>query len=503
MAPPTVIDLSLSTDDEGALPTSSKRAEAVAMTAKGRGDSAYLSIIDDGHKDVDDLVGRPSKRRKSSDSNTVRSQRLAVHKNPSFPRESLKRASLTNKALGGVDDFALSDDIVFTSSAHAAAVVSTTTDGGHALDEQGYSDDSLPEDLFMTRPKSPQHAPFTGRTAALLANLKKPPMIKKLSVKSVSASLVPSRDTSKVPQARSGGALDIASSEEDISARSKTKKKPKFTDEEKALRLQEREEAKLERAAQKANDKEDEKQRKQILREEKAREKQRAADLTEVNKARKNKKETAKEMIVDLPLSIEGQRVEDQIKEFLKSLDIECGSYQSPISHIIRWRRKVDSYFDEDKGYRISMPQEIRSEKHILCLISAKDFIALVTADSADSHSETLENHIRKIRMKFGGCIPIYLIEGFNAWMRKNRNNRNKEYQAAVLNQDRLDGPNQQPASRRKKVPKAYIDEDLIEDAMLQLQVLNNCLVHHTATPFETAEWVANFTQHISLIPYK
>lgn len=60
-----------------------------------------------------------------------------------------------------------------------------------------------------------------------------------------------------------------------------------------------------------------------------------------------------------------------------------------------------------------------------------------------------------------------------------------------------------QHASRRKKAPEVRVDEDLIEDALLQLQVLNNCLIHHTATSHDSAEWIANFTQHISLIPYK
>ena len=57
--------------------------------------------------------------------------------------------------------------------------------------------------------------------------------------------------------------------------------------------------------------------------------------------------------------------------------------------------------------------------------------------------------------------------------------------------------------SRRRKAAEVYVDEDLIEDALLRLQIMNNCLVHHTATTFESAEWVANFTQHISQIPYR
>lgn len=57
--------------------------------------------------------------------------------------------------------------------------------------------------------------------------------------------------------------------------------------------------------------------------------------------------------------------------------------------------------------------------------------------------------------------------------MRKKKNARNRAYQAIVLR-------------GRKQQPKGFI-EDMIEDGLLQAQVVEDCLVHHTATYFESA----------------
>ena len=56
---------------------------------------------------------------------------------------------------------------------------------------------------------------------------------------------------------------------------------------------------------------------------------------------------------------------------------------------------------------------------------------------------------------------------------------------------------------RKKKTPPEYISDDLIEDALLSLQIRHKVLIHHTASLVESAEWISIFTQHISTIPYR
>jgi len=508
MAPQVLIDLSLSTDDENSPQSKGHARKADANIIKAYQNSMYLSDSIDGIDNAGSVKENPSKRRKLntpkiSEARDVASPTHSTHRR----RVSPKRATLTTKVYGGQDLIMFSDEIQFTSSADINNILIPPSKVLRREGDWEDSEESLLEDAFSAAP--PDLAPsMSDRTAALLARLKDPVASKgSTGAKSIPAAPAHSKSHTRSPKERQDRKFDIASSEEEEQPRTMAVRKQKLTEEEKLVRFREREDAKAERVAQKARDKDKEKEKRRTQRDEKAREKQRAADLSEVNKAKKDKKETSKEMIVDLPMSIGEQRIEDQIREYLKNLDIETNTYQSPVLNVIRWRRKVDSYFDEGKGYRVATPKEIRDEKHALCLVTAKEFINLATAASSDVDNETLTEHIRKFKSKFVGCTPIYLIEGFNAWMRKNRNLRDKEYRTAVLDQLQRDEASAASVSHRaprgKQKPEAYVDEDLIEDALLQLQVMNNCLIHHTVTPLESAEWVANFTQHISLVPYK
>jgi len=291
----------------------------------------------------------------------------------------------------------------------------------------------------------------------------------------------------------------------DVTNASVNSKKRKITDVEKGARELEKGHTKAEKAEKKLKEKEDEKERKRVLKEEKAREKQLAADLAEVNKVRTDKKTSTPEMVVDLPLSIEGKSVDDQIKGFLKNLQVQTTTYNSLVPNIIKWRRKVTAQFNEEFGHWEPIPAEIRRESHVLCLLSAKEFVDMAGANPAEVDGQDLEAHVLKLKSKYENSIPIYLIEGLEAWMRKNKNTRNRAYQAAVLSQ--MDGQGAEAPtvsnSRRKKSADEYIDEDMVEDALLRLQAMHGCLIHHTAVTVETAEWVANFTQHISTIPYR
>ena len=500
MAAQVLIDLSLSTDDEGPFRPLKSTTKANVNLVQSHDDFVYLS--DESSKE------NPPKRRKISCHISNKQHRATSSPAPELrvKQQSLYKSNhqATNKLRRTEHTSFSSDDIVFTSSAGVnhdsrcapkRQLVNANTDD---------SDASLPEDILSTA-RSAIGPAVSVRTAALLAKLKDPhpPPHKPSNAKKSSTADARVPTKSKALDTELDEDLEQADSESYARSRHKASTNNKLKDEQKALKAREREEARAARKAEKA----EEKEKRRAEREEKAREKQRAADLTEVNKAKKDKKETSKEMIVDLPTSIEGSRVGDQIKEYNKNLGIETNICQSQVPNMIRWRRKVESYFDEEKAYRITIPKEIVDEKHVLCLLQAKEFVKMATAAEAQSESETSEEHVLNLLRRFPGCIPIYLIEGLNAWMKKNRNIRNREYQAAVLGQAPIQGnaalSTTQQAGRRKKAVEKYVDEDLIEDVLLRLQVFHGCLIHHTSTPFETAAWVVNFTQHISLIPYR
>lgn len=515
MPPHEIIDLSLSTDDE-ALPKHHHNADSLGKTDARLDDDGFTIFSDDFDNSIrveDVWADKPSKRRKLSPSPPVsdglpeasRVDYAAKQGRPSKPPAAIK----THKRR--YDD---SDPIVFTSSANDVAVISRATkdifkslssiyDGS---DEEVYLPDNP---AASTRPPEPT-SQLSERTTALLATLSgnaRPPARKRASPRGRKKSndrLAP-RDTpsvspnrvSRPSRTRPGPAhIDLCDSD-------KLSQKIRLTEAEKDARAQEKERIKEAGKVQKLKEKEEEQEKKRMLKEEKAREKQRTADLAEVNKAKTDKKISTPEMIVDLPSSIEGKSVDTQTREFLNSLQVQVTSYYSPLPNIIKWRRKVTATFNDELGHWEPTPETIRKEKHVICLVSAKDFVDLASTDSTEADDLHLEAHVLKVKSTFEDCVPIYLIEGLTTWMRKNKNVRNRAYQTAVISQ--LDGATDtsQTTSKLKKPAAEYIDEDMIEDALLRLQVMHGCLIHHTGATVETAEWVANFTQHISTIPYR
>lgn len=373
--------------------------------------------------------------------------------------------------------------------------------------QDGSDEDSLPEDIIRGAAKKPFHPDLSERTVALLESLGEPTGQKSLSVGKSAKETCGRKTTRKNSSRSSEGRVIGAADQEALSEaadKPKRVRKPKLTDEEKVARAKEKEAEKVAMALEREELKIFKQEQKAKEKKEKAEEKQKEAALTEVNKSKIDKKVTATDMIVDLPASINGQVVELQIRAFHAKMQIDTTFYQSPVSNVIRWRRKVKSRYNSEKGHHEPLDQmEIEYEKHIMCLLSAHEFVALA---SAGRDSPDIETHVLNLKINFPDCKPIYLIEGLKTWMRKNSTTQNRAYQAAVLREMEPDNQAESSAapvaSRRSKKPAhEHVDPDMIEDALLRLQVLYGCLIHHTAAPVETAEWVSTFTVHISTIP--
>ncbi|AEO61738.1 hypothetical protein MYCTH_56445 [Thermothelomyces thermophilus ATCC 42464] len=261
---------------------------------------------------------------------------------------------------------------------------------------------------------------------------------------------------------------------------------------------------------EKAAAREAEKERKRLQRErekeEKAREKARAAALAEVNKIRTGKKVSTPEMIVDLPITLE-ETLKEQVKTLLRDLDVEFASWTSPVENVIKWRRKVCSRYNDEEGHWEPVPERIEQENYAMVLVSAAQFVGLVLGKDEDA---SLEYHVMRMKDHFPNDTIIYLIEGLELWLRKNRGVRNREFVTAVRGGlEPLEGDQQPPSStqqqrkRKAAATPTYVDEEIVETSLLQLQILHGVLIHHTAIPLETARWIAVFTQHISTVPYR
>ncbi|PYH43792.1 uncharacterized protein BP01DRAFT_424609 [Aspergillus saccharolyticus JOP 1030-1] len=372
-------------------------------------------------------------------------------------------------------------------------------------------------DELLERPWQPPTTAgaFSSRTAALLANLQQ--------TQDNTTGTGPRNTTAPRRHKKDKVADDVIEDDEMDGPSTTTARKPRKatarTSAEKDAKAREREAAK----AQREEERRREKERKQRAKEEKAREKQLAADIAEVNKLKVGRKESTPEMLIDLASTFEGTSIGNQTTEFMKHLGVELSFFTSSIPSIVKWRRKIKAIYNEALGYWEPCAPHIREEKeHVLCLVPAQELIdMIITPGSASPQtaSPPLEQHIQTLKSAYPGRTPIYLIEGLTAWMRKNNNSRNRAYVAEVRRQydeaaaaaatttttqtfsSSRRKKKQQPQNTAETTPP--VDDDTIEDALLGLQVTHGCLIHHTSAPADSAEWIKNFTEHISTVPYR
>ncbi|KAK2865148.1 hypothetical protein FQN49_003862, partial [Arthroderma sp. PD_2] len=272
---------------------------------------------------------------------------------------------------------------------------------------------------------------------------------------------------------------------------------------EKAAKALEREAAKARREKEKEGQKEEKRRQK----DEREKQKRIAADIAEVNKSKVDKTVSVGEMIVDMSSTFQDSSIGTQTEEYMRQLGVDMNFTSTTIPNVVSWRRKVTARYSE-AGHWEPCALTIEGEDHVLCCLTADQFVEMAIAPPRGS---TVKSHIQKLSRAYPSRKLVFLIEGLSISIRKSKNSRNRSYQAAVLQQiDNESSPVEPPAShpKRKRAtkqqdPSPPVDEDAIEDALLQLQVQHSCLIHHTSTPSETAEWIKVFTEHISTIPYR
>ncbi|KAG6094485.1 hypothetical protein E4U30_003329 [Claviceps sp. LM220 group G6] len=256
-------------------------------------------------------------------------------------------------------------------------------------------------------------------------------------------------------------------------------------------------------AAEREAEKENKRREREQLKAEKLVEKHRLAALAEVNKLRTDKKVSTPEMIVDLPSGLDAG-LQIQIAQMLQGLGVEHTTWSCPNHSMIKWRRKVISRFNQDMGRWEPIPQRIVQEEIALVIFVAEEFVSLALQGA-------LPERVSEIQRQNGRKKLIFLLQGLTAWSRKNRSIRNRKFTSGVRAADDVSAAaaaaaaptSSKPSKARAAAAAEYISEDIIEDAMLSLQVEHGILLHHTAVTIDTAKWVINFTQHISTIPYR
>ncbi|CUS14374.1 unnamed protein product [Tuber aestivum] len=291
-----------------------------------------------------------------------------------------------------------------------------------------------------------------------------------------------------------------------------TKISTRITGEERARRAAEREEARQAKKREKeAKDAEKELQKAARKQEKEAKEleKKREQDFLSANKLRSSKRDSVPEMVADISMFLADTPTGEQLQRFLLELGCKVNpTWVPPLPgnlKLVKWRRRVKADFDEGLGMFVPLESEqIRHESHILVYLTAKEFTdtALpLTASRLPAHVQKMKSALPTPPMQKPTRL-IYLIEGLQALIRKHRNLQNRAYQTRVLSH-LPSAPNIPGASTALGTDDdTLINEDDVEDALLDLQITHNCLIHHTSSPVETAEWITIFTGDISTIPY-
>jgi crossover junction endonuclease EME1 len=462
--------------------------------------------------DLSDEEGLPVSKRTTSLSGNVRSAALSA-------------------------DRQMSDVIEFTSSASVRKSKKRAT--VNVLDMSDDLDLQLPDIFGSTVSSLWQPVVSTGsrgalseRTTNLLANLK-----------SETAKRVgdPSASKFRRKDANSAGANAIEDIDDIVSAL--PEKQVGIKSRGKSTEVERKEKA-ADRAAAKAVrelEKEAEKEQRRLSKEQKAQEKQKAADIAEVNKSKTNKKDSVKEMILDMPRGLEKTSIGNQVEAYLENLEVQFTYYDEEIDlsrsdsvrseyvgNVIRWRRKIGGVYDPELDQFQPLAQKrIEKEKHILVHLTGTEFAALVARrpDNIDvahiseaAMKANLDAHVHAIKREHKDCIPIYLIEGLHALLRKNKNAKNRDYQAAarsanigISTNDIAAASSSQPKPSKRKQPPttapevSFLTQALTSNLLLHLQLAHSpaILLHQVSTPSQSAHWITVFTTHLSIRPYK
>ncbi|EXJ75237.1 uncharacterized protein A1O5_01933 [Cladophialophora psammophila CBS 110553] len=478
------------------------------------------------------VVGSPFRPRRADVATEQRSQdpfEIFASDGPQpEPRLNVSAASFLRSS--GLNKKAeILDEITFSSSAPEPLTTDNKKNVGvFPLDEL---EDRLLDDEILSL-SQPMQTGYDHRTANLLATLHR---------ESTEEGKVKSRPFKVKPlQNMTTGNLapKIFDDIEFSSSPVKSVKSSKLSEAKKAARAGERAAARVERQALK----EAEKEKRKLEREQKAKEKQKAVDLAEVNKSRTNKKDATTEMILDMSSFLKDTSVGNQIEERMKNVQVDVnyideevnlageGAEPERYGSIITWRRKVKStYNDEDDLWEPTSRCCIVHENHVLLHLPAEDFVAVAATSRSGSVAcvvreeeemkANLDAHVSSIRRRFGGCVPIYLIEGLRSWLKKNENAKNRAYTAAVraqiLHTDGESSANvehvtSQTRSRKRKKPAtdsldlSVVTSDIVDDLLLHLQLAHQpILIHHTSTPSDSASQACALTQHLSTRPYR
>lgn len=251
-------------------------------------------------------------------------------------------------------------------------------------------------------------------------------------------------------------------------------------------------EAKRAAAEEKKKLKEAAKAAKAAEKERQAIEKSKAKSIAAVNRLKKSKKDCTPEIIIDICKEIKKTAIGNHINDIPKALGCTVNYTVMAVPGLVTFRRRCTSRYDANLDHYIPLPEEeIVSESQSIVLMKATQFQTLA------GDPTLLSDHVTSVRAARPDAQVLYLIEGVQALIRKGRTAKNRAFTAAVRSGNTIS------SSELDSRPDDQVDEELLEDALLDLQILHKCLIVHSTSPKDTADHLSVLVSDISTIPYK
>lgn len=222
--------------------------------------------------------------------------------------------------------------------------------------------------------------------------------------------------------------------------------------------------------------------------------------LKEANKVTRKKEEILSEMILQISLPLHDSMFDDEyLQAHFKESNVRKTYSRLPL---ISWRRKVKADYDLEKDIFIPCEQKEIKERILVLYYTAGDLIAKI-------HDKTVTEEIRLAleseRLHDGSLSyhMIIVVEGYDLYVAKIKQQESKKYQAEVLSQVQPCMTASQSNKRKAQEPlKLPVKADDIEGLMTSCMIANNVTIFPVKNNKDGIEWLLSFTYTIGSAYY-
>jgi crossover junction endonuclease EME1 len=208
----------------------------------------------------------------------------------------------------------------------------------------------------------------------------------------------------------------------------------------------------------------------------------------------KSRKEACPELITYLSPTLP-DTLHDEVINFIEPLGIDTREWTTSTMDVIKFVRKVSSEWDEEGSMFRPCDEYKKDEEWIIHWMKADKFIDLVCNDQTGL---ALRFHLEKLKNVIHGNKILIILEGLGAFLAKARTARNRAHDTAVRNQR-----GEESRYRKDDQQFQYVSEEIVENALIEMQLVHEIRIVQTAAIPESAEWISILATDIASIPYR